>query len=151
MSKRQGSRARKARKAAIAKAAENVPLQIAGVAFNCNGRKGTTGYSSRSSIDAKALHGRTHHATAWNAPSGGGIDRAGGKTGKGAFKRLSAGPSRFADQPREASDTPNPWGNRDVAFVTASHNPLGLKRANRIREKQAERQMEAKWGVKLKS
>jgi|688.fasta_scaffold2649865_1 hypothetical protein len=88
MSKRSGSRARKARKAAIAKAAENVPLQIAGVAFNCNGRKGTTGYSSRSSIDAKALHGRTHHATAWNAPSGGGIDRAGGKTGKGAFKAL---------------------------------------------------------------
>lgn len=138
MSKRQGSKARKARKAAIAKAAENAPKVI-------------KGFGTQSAMHVTALHGRTHHATAWNAPSGGGIDRAGGKTGKGAFKRLSAGPSRFADQPREASDTPNPWGNRDVAFVTASHNPLGLKRANRIREKQAERQMEAKWGVKLKS
>jgi hypothetical protein len=75
MSKRQGSRARKARKAAIAKAAENAPKPI-------------KGFGTQSAMHVTALHGRTHHATAWNAPSGGGIDRAGGKTGKGAFKAL---------------------------------------------------------------
>ena len=56
MSKRMGSRARKARKAAIeARAALIVE---------------TPGFAKASAMHHNAIQGRTYHATAWNAPTG---------------------------------------------------------------------------------
>lgn len=62
MSKRMGSRARKARKAAIeARAALIVE---------------TPGFAKASAMHHKAIQGRTYHATAWNAPTGEGRAKA---------------------------------------------------------------------------
>ena len=88
MSKRMGSRARKARKAAIEARAALIVEGPKPVAFvTPSGRKGTMGFSNTSAMHHDAIQGRTYHATAWNAPTGEGrMGRAKAPT-KGRWSR----------------------------------------------------------------
>lgn len=77
VSKRMGSRARKARKAAIEARAALIVEGPKPVAFvTPTGRKGTVGFAKASPMHHSAIQGRTYHATAWNAPTGEGRAKA---------------------------------------------------------------------------
>jgi hypothetical protein len=69
MSKRMGSNARKARKAAIEKRASLAPVLQVVDKRGCVVRVEGT-FAGSSPMHHKAIQGRTYHTTAWNAPSG---------------------------------------------------------------------------------